>query len=556
MSLTPLRAALALLLGLAGTVAISVTSPSAQAIAASDVPVGLTITVPLVTPAGSTGLITADALAQFTSPAGLLSRQLDAVIDRPVAIGIDPMILVSIRILGSSAPPTASAWLERLRAATNETFPLTYADSDLTLMLQAGSTAVLQPQSFDFAIDPTLFSAAVTPAPGDTPAPTPTSTTDTDTAAGPPPLPTTEELLEWPYTMTGIAWPSDGTVVASDLSIIEASGYDTTILNSGNVERAGQSAPATADGHSILVSDDAISTLIRKAAQSPTVEGWNGAIARLSDALAGRSSAAGEQEQRILATLVRGFAPTGYRLVDTLEALELMRSVRLVPLSSTMAASASAVTVIDQEHSIETSARVAIMLAAESAETLFASIVESPESVTAERRLHLLALTAHVWEDNPTGWQKAIDAFLAESSVLRNSVHVVESSTINLFADRASLPITVSNTLSRRITVYITVRPETALLKVENSRVELTVEPNSQGKGQVPVQSISNGTVQLVVSLSSGTGVPINGTTAVQINVQAGWETPVTVGIAAIVIVVFGVGIVRSIVRRRKPAGE
>ena len=556
MSLTPLRAALALLLGLAGTVAISVTSPSAQAIAASDVPVGLTITVPLVTPTGSTGLITADALAQFTSPAGLLSRQLDAVIDRPVAIGIDPMILVSIRILGSSAPPTASAWLERLRAATNETFPLTYADSDLTLMLQAGSTAVLQPQSFDFAIDPTLFSAAVTPAPGDTPAPTPTSTTDTDTAAGPPPLPTTEELLEWPYTMTGIAWPSDGTVVASDLSIIEASGYDTTILNSGNVERAGQSAPATADGHSILVSDDAISTLIREAAQSPTVEGWNGAIARLSDALAGRSSAAGEQEQRILATLVRGFAPTGYRLVDTLEALELMQSVRLVPLSSTMAASASAVTVIDQEHSTETSARVAIMLAAESEETLFASIVESPESVTAERRLHLLALTAHVWEDNPTGWQKAIDAFLAESSVLRNSVHVVESSTINLFADRASLPITVSNTLSRRITVYITVRPETALLKVENSRVELTVEPNSQGKGQVPVQSISNGTVQLVVSLSSGTGVPINGTTAVQINVQAGWETPVTVGIAAIVIVVFGVGIVRSIVRRRKPVGE
>ena len=555
MSLTPLRAALALLLGLAGTVAISV-SPSAQAVVASDVPVGLTITVPLVTPAGSTGLITADALAQFTSPAGLLSRQLDAVIDRPVAIGIDPMILVSIRILGSSAPPSASAWLERLRAATNETFPLTYADSDLTLTLQAGSTAVLQPQSFDFAIDPTLFSAAVTPAPGDTPTPTPTSTTDTDTAAGPPPLPTTEELLEWPYTMTGIAWPSDGTVVASDLSTIEASGYDTTILNSGNVERAGQSAPATADGHSILLADDAISTLIREAAQSPTIEGWNGAIARLSDALASRSSAAGEQEQRILATLVRGFAPTGYRLVDTLEALELMQSVRLVPLSSTMAASAAAVTVINQEHSTETSARVAIMLAAESEETLFASIVESPESVTAERRLHVLALTAHVWEDNPTGWQKAIDAFLAESSVLRNSVHVVESSTINLFADRASLPITVSNALSHRITVYITVRPETALLKVENSRVELTVEPNSQGKGQVPVQSISNGTVQLVVSLSSGTGVPINGTTAVQINVQAGWETPVTVGIAAIVIVVFGVGIVRSIVRRRKPVGE
>jgi hypothetical protein len=132
----------------------------------------------------------------------------------------------------------------------------------------------------------------------------------------------------------------------------------------------------------------------------------------------------------------------------------------------------------------------------------------------------------------------------------------VSTSGVNLFADRASLPITVSNGLDQAVTVFITVRPDTGLLTVADSRVRLDIEPNSQGKGLVPVQAISNGTVRVTVRLESITGVAIGTPTRTPINVQAGWETPVVVVIAALVVALFAAGIVRSIVRRRKSARD
>ena len=160
MSLRVLSAALAVGIGLVGIV---VASPAAAVDPAT--PVHMAIAVPITVPASAGGLIAADALAEYTSPAGTLTRQLDAVISRPVALGVDPRIIVSIRILGTEAPASATAWLQRLSTVSNETFSLSYADSDLTLATQAGSPGVLQPETFDFAIDPTRFAeaAATTP---------------------------------------------------------------------------------------------------------------------------------------------------------------------------------------------------------------------------------------------------------------------------------------------------------------------------------------------------------------------------------------------------------
>ena len=108
MTLRAVRAALALGLGLAGL------GVGAAPAAAADTPTRLAIAVPLIVRAESTGLIGAAALEAYTRPLGDLTRQLDAVIDKPVAIGIDPMIIVSIRVLGSAAPESAVAWLGRL----------------------------------------------------------------------------------------------------------------------------------------------------------------------------------------------------------------------------------------------------------------------------------------------------------------------------------------------------------------------------------------------------------------------------------------------------------
>ena len=104
----------------------------------------LAFVVPLTVPQSSDGLIPSDLLAIYTADGGLLALQLDAVFNQPsIAIAIDPRILASIRILGDSAPPSARTWLRRLESVSNDTFALSYADSDLAAASQAKAPRTL-----------------------------------------------------------------------------------------------------------------------------------------------------------------------------------------------------------------------------------------------------------------------------------------------------------------------------------------------------------------------------------------------------------------------------
>ena len=186
----------------------------------------LAIVAPITAPTQSIGLIGADVLAAYTAPGGLLERQLDQAIGRRVTLAIDPMILASIRILGSSAPLSAVQWLDRLDEATNETFALSYADSDIAATSQAGSAEPLAPTSF--AIDPGLFAAPEQPTPTPTPTPSDSATPTPSPSTVPiPPLPTPESLVDWDYTLSGVAWPGEDTVSENDLSHFGAAAAST-----------------------------------------------------------------------------------------------------------------------------------------------------------------------------------------------------------------------------------------------------------------------------------------------------------------------------------------
>ena len=445
----------------------------------------------------------------------------------------------------TTAPPSATEWLARLDGASNEIIPLPYADSDLTLATQAGPQGVLGPLGFDFAIDPALFEQT----PETTATPSPTSTP----AADEPLLPTSESLVEWPYTVTDIAWPRANTVVTSDLTAFANAGYETTILASGNVTRDGTATSSVTIGdQQILVSDDAVSSALATAASALTPDDWRAAMGQVYDAIAAAGRVQAGSEGTLFVTLDRAVPMTSTRISETLADLQL--NMPLIGISDALALPPNDATLIDQPQSSDALASMSRLLLAEQGEQRFATIAADPNALIAQRRLALLAITANSWPANPTGWAKAMDGFVAASVDIRNSVQLVKSSSLNFFADSASIPIAVSNSLNQAVTVYVTVYPETALLAVENPRVELTIEPNSQGKAEVPVQAISNGTVRLTVSLSAASGEPIGSTSSTKVNVQAGWETPVVLAIAIIVVAVFGIGIVRNILRRRKPA--
>jgi len=547
----PLRPLTAVIATVTALLAATLASPAA--VAAPGDPAGVarvSAIYALTAPESRTGLIDANALSLYTSPTGALTRDLDAVIDTAVAIGIDPMILASIRVLGTEAPQTAIDWLERLEGATNQTFALGYADADITVATQAGSPTVLTPTSFDYAIDPARFATVATDGDADTATPSPTPS---PSASAAPQLPTAESLVAWDYTVPTIAWPVAGTVMASDLATIGASGYTTTILSSGNLERSerGQ-ATATVAESSTVVTDDPLSTLFNEAVEAPTTEGWQSTVGLLQAALDASALEGGPAGATTVLALDRGSLGSATKLRITLDAIEALPSTDLTPFSATLAVPPSPATIVERPQTPARVASAASLLATEASDASFATVAQNPALITGERRLRLLATMSTSWNTYPGGWGSAIDLYNAESVELHNAVRVVKSSDINLFADRASLPVPVKNSLNQPVTVNILVTAPTPLLEIEQPSVAVTIEPDSQKRVQIPVQSISNGTAQISVAVTSGTGVPIGTPTSVKINVYAGWETPITVALGFLVFAVFAFGIARLVVRRSR----
>ncbi|MGV8895006.1 MAG: DUF6049 family protein [Rhodoglobus sp.] len=554
MSLRVLSAALAVGIGLVGVVVAA--SPAAAADPAT--PVQVAIAVPITVPESAGGLISGDVLSRYTAPLGTLSLQLDAVAGKPVSLGIDPRIIVSIRVLGSNAPESAVAWLQRLSAVSNEIFPLTYADSDITLATQAGNGTVLAPDGFDFAIDPTLFSAPnSTPTPTATPANSPTPSATPQATADPavPALPSSADLETWSYSFSDLAWPRDSTVTSADLPLITGSGYDTTVLSSDNLNRgAGAGAITDVDGSRILVSDASVSAALRSAVHTFSATDWQSDVATLSAAVASAGIVQSAATATVFATLDRTSLNNGTRLADTISAVQANPAIQLVTMADLQASPSASATVIDRPQDTERVVSMGQLLGAQAAEEQFAEIADDPRAITAERRLELLALQSNGWSNNPAGWPAAVSKNLTESVELLRSVQVASTGDFNFLAAAAPLPIAISNSLNQAVTVYVTVRPDTGLLAVGDSRVELVIEPNSQASAMIPAQAVSNGVVGITVTLTSGTGAIIGDASRARINVQAGWETPVVVIIAVLVVGIFGGGLVRNIVRLRRAA--
>ncbi len=506
--------------------------------------ISLAIITPLVSPPGATGLLGADELAALTAPGGLLDVQLRTDLAHRVAIGIDPMIIASIRLLGTAAPQTAVDWLSALAAAPHEVFPLGYADADPALAARAGAPLPLSP--LGFPVDESLFppetDTAPTPEPTPAPAPEPT-------------VPTLETLLAWGYSIDGLAWPAGSSVGADDLGALAAAGYTRLLLDSAQVTGlSGTSPNATIDsgaaGHvAATVVDDTLSRLLSAAARASTDVEADAARTAIAAHLAVAASRHGGAT--VVAALGRDGSASGQRLGDVLTGIESLPWVATAGLGDTLALPSQSATLVPSTDD-DRVATVRSLLAAEQRVTAFSSVVDDPALVTEPRRLALLALLAESWSFDQAGWSAATTAFLEDGTAILDSVRIPEGSTINFPLEKGNLPITVRNELNFPVTVYVTVQPARAILDVLDERVELKLEANSQSKVQVPVQSIANGEVRTMVSLASATGVAISVPTFVVLNVQAGWETAATVVLAVVVVLLFAAGVARTVLRRRR----
>jgi hypothetical protein len=551
--------------GAAGVYAIAVTVKSGSATIGTartavawktsgtrTVPVALA--APLTVPAESSTFISSTTLASDTAPTGILTRELDDLEDSQVAIGIDPRILASIRILGKSAPESARDWLVRLEGVPNDTFPLAWGDADLTVALQAGEQTVPGVKPLDYAISPSQFKAADNSSTG---VPTPTSTPDPAN----PPLPTSQSLVAFDYTVPDLSWPAENTVTPADVTKLQNSGIAAAILSSDNVKQPASHIPAGSSakvgGLSVAISNATISTYLRDAVGATSRGAWTSAMARLTTSLALTANESNGDANIVLATLGRGWQDTDLHLGDTLTGMYTRPWITSTSLQDATTAKPTTVTIVSKPQPAGRVSRVRQMLAEERREVRF-SIVTAPdqETLTSSRRLILLSLLSDEWLGDPAGWDAATSQFLAQSNKIVTSVQVVKSGDVVLLGDQVPLPITISNELDQPVTVYIAVRPTTTQVAVDKAHrlQEVTINADAQRLTRIPIQSISNGKAKVRVTLYSSTGHRIGATTVVNVDVRAGWETVGTLVFAALVIGVFAFGLVRNIRKRRKTA--
>jgi hypothetical protein len=449
-----------------------------------------------------------------------LTRQLAVAQGRPVAIGLDPRILTSIDVLGDKAPESALTWLSALKSLPNETFLLAYADADISAQAQAGAGSLLTPDTTDVIVPVVQTSAT------ETPSPTPASVAVTEPLFTP--------------TLNNVAWPASNSVVATDLGIFTASGYTSSILSSGNVTGNVMSS-GVAGGLPSAVTLNGLSSALE-----------NNDLARAASYLA-VSSVDETQAGRSLAALPREtFSITGLtKLGLTLDALAAQSWVGAGTLSSALSSAASELQIVDVPESNQRISVVSSLLARNAAIAAFSTIAETPGLITSPASRELAAVLSVGWINNPE-WSEAVSESLRESDKVLNSVSIVTSSTINMVGGQANIPISVLNSLLQPVMVKVEADPNNARLIVNGSK-EITIQPESQAKAQIPVQAqVSNGSSILTVSMTSIDGLPIGQPVAIPINVRADWETW---GLGAVALAFVGLltaGVIRTIRRRNK----
>ncbi|WP_427795264.1 DUF6049 family protein [Clavibacter nebraskensis] len=554
---------------------------------ADPAPTRVVAVMPLTVPPSASDFIDAEALATYTSASGTLTRQLDAISGRPVAVGIDPRIIASIRILGADAPTSAVEWLQRLRELPNETFALAWADADVAVQAQAGAATLLAPTDTTYAVRASRFAApGSTPAPSSTPSATPTATespaasgtaggsavagaataapaetpapssspepSPTPTAPALSPVPSLADLTAWDYTISGVSWPAAGTITSGDLGVLAASGTTTAILASGDVQSTG-SGSVGATGRigdtTVLVTDARVSALVDRALSAETDKAFGITLAELSATLAADARAA--DGHVVVAGLERGWAASGGRLGQLLDAIQGLPFSDTAQLGAAFATAPVPLQVVDHPEDATRVQRVADAMSLEAQVDAFAKAVERPELITGQQRMLLLATLANRWRDDADGAVTVQDGYSAQAHALLDSVAITTRQN-TVISDTTSLLINVSNALDQPVAVRLSIVAGSGRIRVDDSAL-VTVPAHGSASARPPITAISNGDVVVTARLTTEDGsVQIGESAPVELFIRAGFEAVVTTLFVAAVALLFGFGLFRSIRKRRR----
>lgn len=500
------------------------------------------VMVPITATPESGALLTADELATLTGTDGDLTAVLEGVAGTAAVLAIDPAIPAAIRVLGSSAPETAREWLLQLDELPNERFALQFGDADAQVQAQAGMPDLLQPTTLSPFLNPANFTSA--PAgPGGPDATVSPSPTPTDG----PVLPTDEQLTTIEKAAPGILWPrSDVSVENLATFSTYVDGPSTTVLSSTSVAATG-GARATIDGRDVLVSDAAASEALSDAAAEDDQAARQSSLAEANAHLylSGHANAFAP----LLVALDRDETRSDEALRESITAVDSL-GFGLGALEAAPAAPATLTSDADEARA----ASLRTMLDSEPTLTQFATILDDPQLLLSPKRMQILRATGVGLSDN--AFATAVASVHKATQDTLDAVDIPPASTIQLLSANADLPFSVRNDLPWPVNIRLSVYPSDARLDVEPV-TPWTVQAGTTARVKVPVSArVGSGEVSLRLELSSPTGVPISQPETVRIAVRAEWETIGLVVFGGLIVLLLGLGIIRTVTRKRREAAE
>lgn len=461
--------------------------PEDAEVAATPVAPIVTLSVP---PAGGQALSVGE-LEAYTAPGGALDVVAGVLRRYPATIAVDSRITLSIQALGDDAPANAQKWADDLSGIGFSQFALPWADSD-PLATQA--------------IDTLLYS----------------------------------RLGQYP-------WIHSAEITGAQLDALAQRSAQAVLVPS-SVVNSDRTVVQFGSARMIRV-DVELSNALRDATIAATEVEAEAALQRVQGLIAKRAFSQTD-EALVVDTGRLPVTAISLRLETVLERLQNVEFVNIVGVPLETEATELALAINESSTSGEWSSFTTEVRELWQSDVRYATIASDPEALVVQRWNRYLALFSSAWRGNPQGrdaeWQRAQE----DSATFHNSVFIEQGSAITVLADRTELPITIRNNLPSAVTVQLTVSPSRGILRVERPTVSVVIPADSFQRVSVPVRSLANGTVPVELSLSNSLGSPLGETVDLPVTIRAGWENVITVGLAAVIGLVFAIGIYRAVQRR------
>lgn len=181
----------------------------------------------------------------------------------------------------------------------------------------------------------------------------------------------------------------------------------------------------------------------------------------------------------------------------------------------------------------------------------YVSITDAPQRYLGTVGPNALAAPSTALASAPATQSRLLDAARQTSEQLHSAIQVESGSSVLLVSAGGELPISIQSSLPVDATVTVRMVPGDPRLRAEEV-VTTTLRSNTATTVRIPVTAVSNGNVDVHFEVLTADGEVLASGDPFSVRVRADWESTGTIIVAALLMVGFVIGLVRTIRKGRR----